>query len=235
MAYASVAYADSYKCESEERIVRRDKPCQPGERELEAPHARDKHFVRPPPQSVASEGGKPAVSPATAGAQTPPDSVYAAPSTVGGGRVTGVVGTSGAMVVPDTPMPAPSFSSPSVSDPLEKQLEGFRQLAAYCQFCATGEFNAPGCKDFWTWSVLSVIAMLMLVLLLFMMRLIRQSHRERKAIREHNLWLAAQAEVADAETIKQHLWDGDAKYDVAMTQEEIAAAISSRIRPNPQS
>ncbi len=243
------AYADSFKCQSEERVIRRDRPCLPGEIELEATRTRDLRRARQQPKPVvlaplatpaaplkAASSATPGtpVSAATPGAALPPDTVYAAPSTVGTNRVTGVVGAAGAVVTPEAKPAPPTLTVPSLSDPPEKQLDSLQQLALYCQTCATGEFNAPACKEFWTWSVVVALAIPMLIVLLFLKRLIARMIKEHRAINEHKKWLAAQAAVADSDTMKKHLWEGDVKYETELTQEQIAAAIAAKINPSPQ-
>jgi hypothetical protein len=167
---ANSAYADIYKCQSEERVVLRDRPCLPGEREIEVTHFR---AVRPTPAAPAAQES---------------------------------------------------------SDLVQRISDRLRQLAAYCQNCAMGKVNAPACRAFWTWSGLGVVAIITLILSLFARRLIK----EQKAINEHKRWLAAQGAVADAVTVKQHTWEGDAAADVDMTQEELAAAIRNATKQNPQ-
>jgi hypothetical protein len=224
---ANSAWADSYKCENEERVVRRDRHCLPGERELEVTHTRDLHPVRPPPQSAPSAAQAAAAPGAISRVQTPPGSPPGSAAVV---AASGVIGATGVITAAEASSPEPAWSMPALSDPPQKHLDNLQKFAAYCQTCAMGEFNAPSCREFWTWSMMAAIAIVMLVLVQILRRLVR----EQKAINEHKRWLAAQAAVADADTMKQHTWEGDAALEVEGTQEEIAEAIRHAAKPRPQ-
>jgi hypothetical protein len=224
---ANGAWADYYKCENEERVVRRDRPCLPGERQLEVTRTRDLRAVRPPPQSAPSAAQAAAAPAAISRVQTPPGSPPASHATA---AASGVIGATGVITAAEASAPEPAWSMPALSDPPQKHLDNLQKFAAYCQTCAMGEFNAPSCRDFWTWSMVAAIAIVMLVLVQILRRLVR----EQKAINVHKRWLVAQAAVADADTMKQHTWEGDAALEVEGTQEEIAEAIRNAAKPRPQ-
>lgn len=220
---ANCAWADSYKCENEERVIRRDRPCLPGERELEVTRTRDLRPGHPPAQPAAPPAQTAPARAASSAPQSPPGPAPAAPV------VSGVVGATG-VISPTVAAPEPAWSMPALSDPPQKHLDNLQKFAAYCRTCAMGEFNAPPCREFWTWSMIGAMAIVMLVLVQILRRLVM----EQKAINEHRKWLAAQAAVADADTMKQHTWEGDAALEVEGTQEEIAEAIRGAAKPGPQ-
>jgi hypothetical protein len=224
---AGSAWADFYKCENEERVVRRDRPCLPGERQLEVTRTRDLRAVHPPSPPAAPAARTTPAPASKSGSQSPSGPVPAAP---GVPVVTGVIGATGVVNPTVAAAPEPAWSMPALSDPPQKYLDSLQKFAAYCQACALGEFNAPQCREFWTWSMVAVLAFVMLVLVQILRRLVR----EQKAINEYKRWLVAQAAVADADTMKQHIWEGDAALEVEGTQEEIAEAIRSAAKPSPQ-
>jgi hypothetical protein len=230
---------DSYKCQGEQRVVRRDRGCLPGERVLEITPGLDLRIKRNPPLSIApaeksASTTLPAREAAAAGAPATAYATHSAGTTAAmgasnTGRMKGVIGGTGVVADTITGSSAdPVWAVPSWSDPPQKWLDIAGQLAAYGRTCATEQFNTPACGIFRDWTVVAAIALVMLVLL----QILRRLAREQKAINEHKKWLAAQGVVADAETMKQHTWEGDAAVDVDMSQEDLAAAIRNAVVPH---
>jgi hypothetical protein len=109
---------------------------------------------------------------------------------------------------------------------MDELLQLAKTITNYCDYCATSPISTVECLPFWQLLDITAAGAVILALLFWL----RRELQTQTLIREHNAWIAAQAVIADAETINQHKWEGDAAIDIAATQEEIAIAIRDHAR-----
>ena len=103
---------------------------------------------------------------------------------------------------------------------IQQYWEQLKRFGIYAQYCAEQDMSAPACRDFWSWTLIAVIAIGLLITFICFKRIIK----DQIAYYRHRKHLEARAIVADEETMAQHKWIGD-DHDVALSQEDLAAEI----------
>lgn len=98
-------------------------------------------------------------------------------------------------------------------------------LLNYSLYCAAAPLHAYGCRDFWFYSMLTIVFLCLTVILV----LFFQIYKEKELFKAYQLKRLERALIAEPEIMNQHKWKGDSEFD-GIEQTELAEKMREKLR-----